>query len=35
MSKFLAEMVSKGIIELKEFTKGVESITKINQENEM
>ncbi|XP_066929869.1 eukaryotic translation initiation factor 2D-like [Clytia hemisphaerica] len=34
MSKFLSEMVSRGIIEMKEFQKGVESITKINQENE-
>jgi len=34
MSKFLSEMVSRGMIEMKEFQKGVESITKINQENE-
>ena len=35
LSKFLAHMQSKGVIQVKELQKGVESITEVNLEHEL
>ena len=35
LSKFLAHMESKGVIQVKELQKGVESLTEVNIEHEL